>query len=122
MLEKALRVLFWGVWLFVSYNAVAPPDQVAAPSISDVLLHGGAFMVLAGLLLGAYQRLHLGLAVVLLLLYGGAIELIQSELPERSAEWKDFLVDALGIGMGVVCYRTFGHRWLAHLSARLSQR
>ena len=110
MADRLARVLFWSVLVFVSYNAVAPPDRVTAPSVSDVVLHAGAFGTLTVLLLAGYERLGLWRAMGLLLLYGGAIEVAQSWLPERSAEWKDFAVDALGISLAATGYELVGRR------------
>ena len=43
------------------------------------------------------------LAVLLALLaYGGAIELVQRQLPNRSGEWADLGADAIGIGLGAL--------------------
>ncbi len=36
-----------------------------------------------------------------LLAFGGFIELVQSQIPERSAEWGDLLADGLGIALGL---------------------
>ena len=116
MAENLWRTLFWAAWLFVSYNAFAPPDRVTAPHVSDIVLHACAFVALTGLLLAAYRQLRLWPAVLLLLGYGGAIELVQAQLPERSAEWADFGIDAIGIGVGVVAYVSFGERWLLRIN------
>jgi VanZ family protein len=43
------------------------------------------------------------LAVLLALLaFGGAIELLQLLVPQRSAEWADLLADGLGIVVGAL--------------------
>ena len=96
----------------MSYNAFAPPEQVTAPALSDVVLHTGAFIVLTGLLLAAYPRLRQELSALLLLFYGAGIEVVQAQLPLRSAEWQDFAVDLFGILAGLLIYRTVGHRWV----------
>lgn len=36
-----------------------------------------------------------------LLLYGGFIELVQTQLPTRSADWADMLADGVGIAAGL---------------------
>ena len=115
MADTLARASFWGVLLFVSYNAFAPPDQVSAPSVSDVVLHAGAFATLTALLLAGYEKVGLWRAIVAMLLYGGAIEVVQSFLPERSAEWKDFAVDAVAIGAAVLFYQLLGRRCMTLL-------
>jgi VanZ family protein len=43
------------------------------------------------------------LAVLLALLaFGGAIELLQRHVPNRSGEWSDLLADGIGIGVGAL--------------------
>ena len=37
-----------------------------------------------------------------LLAYGAAIELLQLQVPNRSAEWADLGADAIGIGLGAL--------------------
>lgn len=45
---------------------------------------------------------------VLSIVYGGVIELLQGEFfPERYADWKDFLSDALGALIGLSVYLLF---------------
>jgi VanZ family protein len=49
------------------------------------------------------------LAVLLALLaFGGAIELLQLQVPNRSGEWTDLGADAIGIGLGAL----FAGLWL----------
>lgn len=115
MFETLLRGLFWLALAFVSYNAFVSPDQVTAPRMGDVFLHSAAFIVLTGLLFGAYPGWANWRGALALLCYGALIELVQLYLPERSAELKDLGVDAVGIGLGVVVYRLLGARVLARL-------
>lgn len=118
MFDALLRICFWLALLFVSYNAFAPPDLMAAPALSDIVLHVSAFVVLTGLALAAYPRWPQWVSPLGLLLYGAAIEIVQAQLPSRSAEWKDFAVDLLGIAAGIACYRLFGQRWVQRARAR----
>ncbi|MEM6708112.1 MAG: hypothetical protein AAF648_04945 [Pseudomonadota bacterium] len=115
MFERTLRALFWGVLLFVSYNAFAAPHRTAAPQVSDIVLHAGAFATLSGLLFASYPHMIYVPGCVALLLYGGGIELVQLGLPERTADWKDFAVDALGIGLGLLGFHLLGRTVLERL-------
>jgi VanZ family protein len=55
------------------------------------------------------------LAVLLALLaFGGAIELLQLQVPNRSGEWTDLGADAIGIGLGAL----FAWLWLQRRRTR----
>lgn len=118
MFDALLRGLFWFALLFVSYNAFAPPEHVTAPALSDVVLHVGAFIGLTGLLLAAYPLVPQWLSATALLVYGAGVELVQSQLPLRHAEWKDLAVDGAGIILGFLIYRIVGQRWVQQARAR----
>ncbi len=52
----------------------------------------------------AWRRLSWRPVVLVLLAYGGAIELIQSQLPPREGDWADLLADGIGIGLGLLIH------------------
>lgn len=77
--------------------------------LRDILGHVFAFALLAFTLAWetfrtgcAFRTLRMiGISIVLSSLYGGALELIQQYFfPPRSAEWMDWICDALGAVMG----------------------
>jgi VanZ family protein len=70
----------------------------------DKLNHAVAFAVLAVCAVFGWRSSRAArLAVLLALLaYGGAIELLQRLVPNRSAEWNDLGADAIGIGLGAL--------------------
>lgn len=76
------------------------PNPDAVPlSGWDKLDHAGGFAALMAIALPA--RLGRTWRVALALVaYGGAIELLQMQVPGRSAEWGDLLADAIGVGLG----------------------
>jgi VanZ family protein len=104
-----LQAGFWIPLVICTYLALVPePPEVEVFRVSDVILHGAAFTYLTFSLVVAHygyfsepKRLYLR-AFVSMLLYGLLLELIQSFVPERSAELKDLLVDVLGIGAGLL--------------------
>ncbi len=49
-------------------------------------------------------RRHWGVLLGLLA-FGGAIELVQAQIPARSGDWADLLADALGIVLGLLLAR-----------------
>ncbi|MCG7543408.1 VanZ family protein [Pseudoalteromonas sp. MM17-2] len=61
----------------------------------DKVAHFGIFFVLAFIMDKAF-RIPFIVQVILLLLYGGAIEWMQDMLPYRQASFYDFLADAAG--------------------------
>ena len=64
--------------------------------VSDIALHLFAFSYLTVALRIAHISLFWLLVVVLMLAYGGFIEVVQGYLPARQSEWKDFAVDVVG--------------------------
>jgi VanZ family protein len=116
-LAGILRILFHlAFWLplgFCTWLALAPdlPDNPVF-RLSDIVLHAGAFIYLSFALVLVLEagtrsvgtRLYLQVAGWMLI-YGCALEAVQHFLPVRVAEFKDLLVDAIGIAIGLVCAR-----------------
>jgi VanZ family protein len=99
-------VLYMALIFFVSSRA-RPASLDEAP---DVLLHGGAYFVLALLAVRALAR---GLVepagpaalvggVAIAILYGASDELHQSLVPERMGSWLDWMYDGLGAALAGV--------------------
>lgn len=85
--------------LAILYLAVVPipPPPIELP-LSDKISHLGAFMVLGFLLALPIRKsstLYLW-ALVLPISYGVLIELVQSQLPNRTSELLDILADVIG--------------------------
>ncbi len=123
LLAERLAVFIWraGFWfplLICTYLALVPePPDNPVFRLSDVILHAAAFSYLtfAFVLMAKAQTatgsadtargLHRGTALrafLVMLGYGIFLELVQSFVPERSAELKDLGVDLLGIGAGLI--------------------
>ncbi len=97
---RLTQILFAFTALFVGYLALTPTPPRVADLGWDKLNHLSAFctlMLLAGLGWPRRQRR----AAVGLLGYGGLIEVLQTQVPGRSAEWVDLLADALGLLLAV---------------------
>jgi VanZ family protein len=91
-----------------TYLALVPePPEHPVFALSDVVLHGAAFVYLTfALVLVQYgtAKARSSLYVrtfVLMLSYGLLLELAQGAIPERHAELKDLLVDGAGILVGL---------------------
>ena len=81
-------------WQATIQNGIEPPPIVNG----DKILHFFAFATLALLVDFAFPRNRFGAAkIITLILYGLAIEVVQSFLPYRSASAADLLTDIVGI-------------------------
>jgi VanZ family protein len=105
--DVSIRPWRWALLLLAAcVGALAlspsPPPQVDLGW--DKLNHVVAFAAMAVCaVLGWRGSRAAWLAVLLaLLVYGGAIELLQLQVPNRSAEWADLGADAIGIGIGAL--------------------
>lgn len=101
------RLWRWALLLLaalVTALALAPTPPRQMDLGWDKLNHLFAFAVLAVCAVFGWRSSHAArLAVLLALLaFGGAIELLQLQVPNRSAEWSDLGADAIGIGMGAL--------------------
>ena len=122
------QIGFWIPLLACTYLALVPePPDNPIFNFSDVSLHGTAFTCLTlALVLAQYgstsirQNLYVR-TFVIMLGYGILLELAQAYIPERTAELKDLLVDAAGIGVGLMMAAAFAGR-IHDLAIRLSAR
>lgn len=101
VLWRALLALLLAVitWLALS---TAPPQT--ADTGWDKANHALAFTALAFSAVWAlWQRpRQWPVLFIVLLAYGGAIEIAQSFVPSREAEWADLLADGVGIVLGLL--------------------
>ncbi len=92
--------------MFVSVIPV-PDVRVRGVGPLDKPFHLCEYLLLAWLIMqvgasSAWSRTRqLATALLIPIAYGGAIEGIQSLIPYRSAEWGDFIANAIGAGLGV---------------------
>lgn len=96
--------LFALTLLAVSYLALSPAPPKAADLGWDKLNHFAAFGTLT-VLGGLSWPARLWRTAAALLAYGGLIELLQTQVPGRSAEWADLLADGIGILLGLALTR-----------------
>jgi VanZ family protein len=80
----------------------APPRQLDLGW--DKLNHLAAFAALGLCAVFGWRssRIARAAALLALLAFGGAIELLQFHVPNRSGEWGDLGADAIGIGLGAL--------------------
>ena len=100
-----LRIAGFGlVWLTVTWLALTPHPPRGASLGWDKANHASAFAALTLLARLAWPRRSWKLVALAMLACGGAIELIQSQIPERDGEWLDLLADAVGISIGLAVH------------------
>jgi VanZ family protein len=90
--------------VLITVLALLPVPPRQADLGWDKLNHVLAFAALAVCAVLGWRSSHAArLAVLLALLaFGGAIELMQLQVPNRSGEWTDLGADAVGIGLGAL--------------------
>ena len=101
----ALAMMFW--------FGLTPLQSLPGPQFElvDKVWHLIAFGGLAGLVSRAFAYwgrealLAARDAAVVAVLLGGLIEILQSFTPFRSADWADFLADALGVALAYAVLR-----------------
>jgi len=103
--KRLWRILFW-MALIGSYTLSVLPGETVAPLFhwSDKINHAVAFLVL-GFLLRMGWRIDYWRALVLLVAFGGFIEMSQLFAIHRSAEWADVGADTVGVFLGLKIYK-----------------
>ena len=114
----AYRAGFWLPLALCTYLALMQspyPDVVV--QYPDVVLHILALAYLTLALVLAYFDVYripatvappiLWVPCAWMFFYSVALEVAQTFIPERHAEIRDLLWDAIGIGLGQVCYRIY---------------
>lgn len=100
--RRLWRTILVLLWMVVSYLALTPSPKQGPDLGWDKLNHTSAFVALAfAAWLGfAQAQRSQRLWMLVLLAYGGGIEILQLYVPGRSCEWGDLLADAVGITVG----------------------
>ncbi|WP_340587919.1 VanZ family protein [Erythrobacter alti] len=109
-----IRALWFLCIAATMWFALIPPEM---GGLGGTSYHGVAFMVLGLLTPAAFPRVPLVAIWILLLVFGGGIELAQGMMNvNRHSEWDDFVTDAFAATVGIVYYRI----WL-YLRARMAR-
>ena len=114
-----LAVAFWIPLIICTYLAFAPSPPDVAFGLSDIALHGFAFSYLTFSLGLAYQHRYWLVPGALMVACGLFVEAVQAFEPERSAEFKDLVVDLAGVGIGLWLTRSIGP-WVRSTASRLA--
>ncbi len=108
LIAKWSRVVLLTAVVTISYLAFSKAPQLP-PSVSfgDKFNHFFAFFVLSFLVHNAYKQKSFLWKVIIVMAYALLIEIVQSLLPHRSAEWLDVLADFIGVLLFIVVYRIY---------------
>lgn len=111
LVQRFWQGLFWLALTAVAVFSLLPLGGTLAFAVSDKLQHLLAYAGLAALAATSYAgRQPVWLIGVGLLLFSGAIELLQGLSGYRYAEWLDLLANAVGVALGLapaVLWRRF---------------
>ncbi len=112
---RLLKLAFWIPLAVATALALLPKGAPMPFAISDILQHLFAFTYLTAALGIAYYPSNAAqrttAVICWMLAYGLSLEAIQYFIPERSAEFKDLAVDAVGIALGIALWRRFVARY-----------
>jgi VanZ family protein len=106
--RASLQIAFWIPLAICTWLALTPSPPDAISRFSDVLLHAFAFTYLTFALGLAWPALRLRWVAGWMLAFGVGIEIVQSFEAARVASLKDVLVDAVGIGAGLLLLVALG--------------
>ncbi|MCU0292898.1 MAG: VanZ family protein [Thermoanaerobaculaceae bacterium] len=92
-----------------------PSVPRALRELSDLILHAGAYLVLAVLAARTARSFRWPVPLVLGLVYavvhGAGLEILQYFNPPRAAEWSDWVADCAGAGVGVLVLGWWERVW-----------
>ncbi|RUM50276.1 MAG: VanZ family protein [Hydrogenothermus sp.] len=95
---KVLKIIFFAYIVFIAFMSFYPsPPETPT---SDKLNHFIAFLILAVLYRISFQGSYWA-NFFIAIIYGAFIELVQSFLPYRYAEYADFVADVFGTLCGM---------------------
>ena len=118
----SVRIRAWlpvGLWLAFQITLTSIPGRML-PTVSfswfDTLAHAGLYCVLGALvaraaLVEGWDRRGVVVVWVVIVLMGGLDELHQMLVPNRSAEWLDWMADGAGAALGLAAGWFLGRRW-----------
>src|SRR5580658_10322439 len=96
------RTLAWIGILAIIVLSIVPANDRPVSGFGQGLEHFTAFALVGGVFAIGYPFSLIPL-LVLAVFFCGGIELLQIPLPTRHARVSDFLVDAVGVWVAVVC-------------------
>lgn len=107
---RGWRALLWVLVLTVCWLAFDPKPPAVADTGHDKLSHALAFAVLAVCAGFAHPAQPLRRLFGAGVGFGALIELVQTQVPGRSAEWGDLLADAAGAALALLLLHAWRRR------------
>jgi VanZ family protein len=123
--QTVMRILLLAYSLYLTILLLSQdPAQWIVPSSSGGMLiktlmpvaHMLSFALLSLLTLAACFPLPQWIILLILAVYGGATEIVQSNIPHRSSDWADWFQDLCGITIGLACF------WLVFFLMRMMRK
>lgn len=113
--RRLSRLAGWACVITIAVLSLLPrPVGVGSEFGAPELDHLFAYLVTAGAFALGQMRTRSRIVVCLLLIgFGGCMELGQAAIPGRDGSIGDFLVNALGVGMGLMTAVLFDRRVLS---------
>lgn len=94
----------WALLIAVVVASLIPPKLITRPFelFGDKVLHSGAYLLMAFWFAGSLERKRYVWVAVGLCVLGALIEVLQYYMGfGRDADWRDFVADAIGVGVGL---------------------
>jgi VanZ family protein len=113
--RRLFRLAGWACVITIAVLSLLPrPVGVGSEFGAPELDHVFAYFLTAGLIALGHMRTRTRIVVCMLLIgFGGFMELGQAAIPGRDGSIGDFLVNAIGVGMGLVTALHFDRRVLS---------
>lgn len=100
---KIFRIFFWLLLGIILAVSIMPAGDAPTVFANDKLNHGLAFFTLSLMARLLWTRTHAAILFVLLMAFGGGIELLQLVMGwGRDADWLDFAADIVAIALGML--------------------
>ena len=100
--QHIFRILFWLLLGIILAISIMPAGDAPIVFANDKLNHGLAFFTLSLMARLLWSRTHAAILFVLLMVFGGGIELLQLSMGlGRDADWMDFGADVVAILLGI---------------------
>lgn len=101
--QNIFRLLFWLLLGIILAISLMPAGNAPIVFANDKLNHGLAFFTLSLMARLLWTRTHAVILFVLLMAFGGGIELLQLAMGfGRDADWMDFAADIVAIALGIL--------------------
>tara|TARA_R110001599_G_scaffold143302_1_gene324201 strand:+ start:712 stop:1074 length:363 start_codon:yes stop_codon:yes gene_type:complete len=105
---KIFRLFFWLLLGIILVISLMPAGEAPTVFANDKFNHILAFFTLSLMARLLWWRTHVGILFVLLMAFGGGIELLQLSMGfGRHADWMDFSADLVAILLGLLAGKLF---------------